>query len=267
MKLIEIAVSCLNDDILKIPHNFKDIFTSDKISIHVIHQTNNDKNYSEIINILKQYPNLRYSHLDQLGLPVSRNFALQNCKSKYLIPTDSDVVLFTSILSEIDNLFRELKQADYLTLQSYFDSTKKRPRRTFNNSKFRHTRRTLLSVSSIELILKVDSFKSKNVFWDYDFGLGARFGGGLETVMLQDAYQADLIGYYIPLPICYHEEISSGSEISLKKVYIRSAVFERSFGKVNGKLLATLFHIKNYKKYKHLSSFEVFKAILVDKKI
>lgn len=264
---IEVAISCLNKDLDKVYHNFKNLFDKKDVLIHVIHQTSDENDYSSTMKALTDHPNVRYSNLKKLGLPYSRNYALENCKAKYLIPTDSDVVIFPESLDPIRKFFQMNNNTDFLTLQSFHDEKAEKPRRNFSSSKFKHNKRTLLSVSSIEIIIKADSFLNKKVMWDLNFGLGAKFGGGLETVMLQNANSAKLNGYYLPLPLCFHKEASSGSEITIERVFIRSAVFERIFGKYRGKMMSLLFHIKNYKKYENLGPFNIIKKIIEDKGI
>lgn len=264
---IEVAISCLNKDIDKIDHNFKNLFDKEDILIHIIHQTSDENDYSNTIKALTDHLNIRYTNLKKLGLPYSRNYALGNCKAKYLIPTDSDVVIFPESLDSIRKFFQMNEDTDFLTFQSFYDEKAEKPRRNFSLSRFKHNKRTLLSVSSIEIVIKIDSFLSKKVMWDSNFGLGAKFGGGLETVMLQNAYDANLNGYYLPLPLSSHREISSGSEVTIERVFIRSAVFERIFGKNKGKIMSVLFHIKNYKNYKDLGTLNVLKKIVEHKGI
>lgn len=267
MVKFEVAVSCLNDDIFKILSNFKNLLGVNEVNVHIIHQINNGKNYSSMIDELSVYNNVRYSHLSSIGLPNSRNYALENCKAEYLIPTDSDVILFTDSFNIVLKYFEEDEELDYITLKSFYDLEKNKPRRSFDKDKKIHTRRSLLSVSSIEIVLKVKSFIDEEVKWDPDFGLGAKFSGGLETVMLQNAFKSNLKGLYIPVPLCCHHELSSGEEISLKRVFIRSAVFEKIFGKIGGKFLSFIFYVKNFKKYRKLGFINILEAIWSNKNI
>lgn len=265
----EVAISCLNDDINRILKNFNNILDSEQVKVHVIHQVTNNKDYSDIEKELLTFSNLRYSRLDKIGLPYSRNYALDSSTARYLIPTDSDVTLFPSSFETIEKVFEAPENADvdYVTLQSFFDIDQKEPRRNFKSSTFKHNRRTLLSVSSIEIVLKPKNFLDKNVRWDLDFGLGARFGGGLESVMLQTAYLSGLKGIYIPEPLCFHPELSSGAEVSLNRVFTRSAVYERIFGNYQGKVISLLFHIKHYPRHKKLGISNILTQILRDKNI
>lgn len=265
----EIAISCLNDDIYKIERNFNGLFNHDNICIHIVHQINIDKSYSEIIQSLSKIQNVRYSLIESKGLPYSRNYALESTDTIYLIPTDADVVIKEL---NLDFLKKEFKRgmsgsADYLSCQSFYDSEFSYPRKKFRTKAFKHNRRSLLSVSSIELILKVSSFKNKGVRWDKDFGLGSKFPGGLETVMLQDAYKAGLIGYYIPIPLCSHEEISSGNGLSPERIYIKSAVLERIFGKKIGLFLSVVYITKNIRGLKKTDLFKTLKAAIKEKNI
>ena len=131
MLKIEVAISCLNQDIFKVQKNFKNIFNMPNIFIHVVHQVNDNFDYNDVINLLSINSNLRYSRLDVLGLPLSRNFALEKCTSDLLIPTDSDVVLFDEEFEKISSIFENNSEIDYVTLESFYDCGKLQPRRKF----------------------------------------------------------------------------------------------------------------------------------------
>ena len=265
--LIEVAVSCLNDDVFRALNNIKEYSSSSTSTIfHIVHQVTNQLAYDEITTEIINLQGLKYSRLEEKGLPLSRNFALSNTKAKYLIPTDADVVLVANFEELVKNSFEKYQETDLISFQSFFDSDLSLPRKKFEPLPFKHTARSLLSVSSIEIVLKVDSFKSKNVSWDMDFGLGAYFPGGLETVMLNDAYRANLVCWYVPMPLSVHPEVSSGATINEKKVYVSSAVFVRLYGPLIGLLLSFAFYFKNSIYYKNLGISTVYKNILKGRK-
>lgn len=260
---IEVAISCLNDDVFKALDRIKKIFlrneNNNKIVVHVLHQVNNQECYDRVSNEITSTPGVRYSKLDVIGLPFSRNFALLNCKSDYLIPTDADVYLSNDFYSMVESTFREYNDADFVTFKSYFDLDHNKPRRNFKDCSYKHNWRTLLSVSSIEIVLDVKRFKHKNILWDKDFGLGAKWPGGLETVMLQNANNIGAVGYYVPKPISSHEEVSSGSEVSLSRVKLRTAVFLRCFGPAIGRGFSLYYHF--FSDMRFIKSYGYFKVL------
>ncbi|HHF2880027.1 TPA: glycosyltransferase family A protein [Vibrio diabolicus] len=260
---IEVAISCLNEDVFKAIDRAKRIFLrneyENKVFVHVLHQINNGKRYESVSEEIINIPGVRYSRLDKIGLPFSRNFALLNCKSDYLIPTDADVYLNDDFYSIVESSFRKYNDADFITFKSYFDLDYNNPRKIFKDFSYKHNWRTLLSVSSIEIVLDVKKFKDKNILWDKDFGLGAKWPGGLETVMLQNANSSDAIGYYVPEPISSHEEVSSGSEVSLSRVKLRTAVFLRCFGPAIGRGFSLYYHF--YSDMRFIKSYGYFNVL------
>lgn len=264
--LIEVAISCLNDDIFKALSNVKKYTPAESVTIHIIHQVTNEVDYKNVISEITREHNFKYSKLDKIGLPLSRNYALNNTTAQYLIPTDADVVLISNFNHIINNAFEKHTDAGLISFKSFYDHELTSPRKRFKLDDFKHSARTLLSVSSIEIVLKVDVFKAKKVLWDIDFGLGAFFPGGLETVMLNDAYNAGISCWYVSKPISIHPEISSGSHVSEKKVYIRSAVFCRLYGQLIGVLFSFIFYIKNPVYLKKLGFFTILKNILKGRK-
>lgn len=254
MRSLEVAVSCLNDDVFTVLERLRDYanqgWLSDEICFHVVHQVSAKEKYVSVTHDFSGLPLVvRYSRLEELGLPISRNYALRECKAKYLVPTDSDVTFFCHCFETFFKQIECIEKMDFYTLESYKDSAGKIPRRAFSESSFVHSRRSLLSVSSIEIIINVERFHEKNVFWDKDFGLGAKFAGGLETVMLQDACRLGLKGAFLPIPLCYHEEESSGAEVSYRRVSIRTAVFARIFGVFLGACASVYFHILSNRRF------------------
>lgn len=249
MCTVEVAISCLNDDLYKAIGFLDNIAVKNKVSIHIIHQKNIDKDYSSYYRKIDADARARYSILDELGLPASRNHALESCRADFLLPTDSDVILTEGFYDFVVKAFNNLPDADFITFQSYYDEKLTKPRRNFSSERFIHNWRTLLSVSSIEIVIKINRFKDKGVKWDPDFGLGAKWGGGLETVMLQTARSKSLRGYYEPKPLASHSEESSGAIVSIERVQLRTAVFLRCFGVLLGYFFSLYYHLLSDRRF------------------
>lgn len=261
-KKIEIAVSSLNDDIFNAINNFKRFSLLPGVFVHFIHQVTNEKDYSEALNDIDGVEAIRYSRLENIGLPLSRNYGLDNCIADYLIPTDSDVHLIDGFESVVRDAFLWEPNADYFSFQSYRSFEENIARRQFPAKAYKHHLYTIRSVSSIELVIKVASFRENNVAWDIDFGLGAKFKGGLENVMLRNACDKKLTGFYIPKRFSEHNEVSSGAHVTLERVYTRTAVFCRIYGVYLGFIASFVFHLRYRVYIKNLGSFNVFRFML-----
>lgn len=253
----EIAVSSLNFDLHRAIERFSDFFGISSVVVHFVHQVTDDGEYDCLVESLSRFENVRYSRLSVIGLPISRNYALSSASAKYLIPTDSDVVLFPRFLDVLREAFSNFQDADFITFKSYRDTDFSMPRRKYSDTEFVHNGRSLLSVSSIEIVLNVVAFKEKRACWDEDFGLGAKFPGGLETVMLQDAHRKGCRGYFYPKALSAHIEPSSGADLTGRRVYTRTAVFCRIYGLWLGMVAGVLFHVKNPRYFFKLGPFKV----------
>lgn len=189
-------------------------------NILVINQT--DNNEKLVFN------NIKMINYNELGLSKSRNRCIENLDGDICIITDDDVSFVDEYEEIIINAFEKNKDADIITFQTKTPEGKYFKK--YKSEGFWHNKRSLLKVASIEIAMKVDSIKKARVYYDEDFGLGAKYVSGEENIFLTDCLKKGLKIKYEPKVINIHEEESSGDILDAKAIYSKGALFYRLFG-------------------------------------
>lgn len=201
---------------------------------------------------------VRWLSFEELGLASSRNRALKEASGDILLLTDDDVALNLRGLARIRRIFVQQPDIDILTAQIHTpQGLLYKPYRAYS---FVHGRRSILQVSSAEIVLRVSSIRRASLRYDERFGLGARFPSGEEAVFLSDAHRSGLRIVYFPLVLSYHPFASSGKVFSLDSAVARGAVFGRLFGML-GYFASVVFV---WKKRRFFSGRKVLFAYLKD---
>ena len=183
----------------------------------------------------------RWFNINSLGLSKSRNYALGLLKKDEIgIISDNDVLMVANYKKIIKNAFKIFPDADVITFKAYnhdFTSLKK-----YSNKEFRHSKLSIMRVSSIEIVVKNNNIPS----FDEKFGLGASIPIGEENIFLSDCIDSGLNVYFIPEFICIHNDIThSGLNFNSVINGYRIKVFKRIYGCFLGGLIYLAFIFKN----------------------
>jgi len=224
MKVFDIIVSTMNERIYDTLTNFKK-YVSCNVGLIVVHQISDDKCYSDI-----NLENVTYIKSRSLGLPSSRNLGLLVSNADYVIPTDDDIKFVDNFEDSLLAIVAKYPDSDGFTMKVATDSNISNDYKSYKNYDFAHTRRSLLQVSSVELVLKRNRLIAEDVLWDLRFGLGARYPGGLEVVFLQNAWKKGIKLRFVNEYLCIHPDESSGKTFSKDSIALRAKIFKRVFG-------------------------------------
>ena len=166
---------------------------------------------------------------NEKGLAKSRNHAIDNSSSEISLISDDDLVYLDTIEETILEAFDKYKDADIITFQ--IKTPDKTPYKGYKSEVFWHTKKSLMSVSSVEIAFRRDSINSANIRFDERFGLGGDFPTGEEIIFLTDAFNKGLKILYIPKPIVIHPLESSGKNYDNEQlIEAKGAMFYRLFG-------------------------------------
>ena len=234
-KVVEIIVSTMNDNVYKAISDFE-CYVADNVVVTIIHQVSNGKEYNIEAEVV------RYFQYAEVGLPSSRNRGLENAVGDILLPTDDDVYFESNFTAMIVSAFDEFPNADVITFKA--KTPEGEDYKSYPSRSFYHNWRSLLGVSSIEICLRKDSFGENGPRWDPDYGLGAKFPGGLEVVFLQDCRRKLLSMVYYPACIVFHPAESSGKTFTPTTMRLRGAILARAFNVIVGPILAHAFYFK-----------------------
>lgn len=240
---IQILISTMNRmdfDFLKAMFVFTDF---SNFNLLVVNQTNSDR------LLQSNFENIEVINSFEKGLSKSRNLALQRASKDLVVLTDDDVIFQSGFEDFVLNAFNSNPNHDGFRFQYENENrilSKKYPKKFLSKlSDFE-----ILNASSVELVFKKDSIKSKGLLFDENFGLGSKFYMGEEAIFVSDAIKKGLNIGFVPKTILIHSDLSTGEKTSSSKLYfIQSAVFYRIFGKLylNWVALKLFFDLKQGK--------------------
>lgn len=178
------------------------------------------------------------------GLAKSRNHALNHAEADICHISDDDLEYLEDMKANILQAFIQYPEADIITFQ--IKTPDGLPYKKYKNKTFWHTKKTLMKVSSVEIVYRRESIKRVNLSFDIHFGLGSIFPTGEEIIFLTDALVKGLKILYIPTPIVVHPIESSGKNYdNIALIKAKGAMFYRIFG-FSGYIIAMLFAYKKY---------------------
>lgn len=226
MQSVELVVSTIDDNVQRVPNVF--LPEEENVGYRVIHQDPYDSFQEEYLPKEFSRSDVAYHRFVEKGLPSSRNRAIELTNGDIVFPTDDDVQYFKDGIDVVRREFENNPDVDIVTFKARVPDGN--ARKHYRDMKFVHTYRTLLQVSSYEFAIRLSSAKTLNLKWDNNFGLGARYGGGLEVVFLQEAYKKGASCVFLPEFVVTHPEESSGRQTNAENAFVRGAVYGRVFG-------------------------------------
>ena len=167
--------------------------------------------------------------LPSRGVAKSRNAAISNTETKYLLFGDDDIVFNEDSINSAIAYLESHSDISILLLQTVDE--KNVLRKSYPSKAHNLKLTNSAKAATYEMIIRVEDFKSKSIYFDEDFGAGAKNYLGDEYILIADALRAGLIGRFLPIVIATHPSESSGSLRNTKAdALARSKVFSRVFG-------------------------------------
>lgn len=180
--------------------------------------------------------------LQSRGVAKSRNAAIENTTTEYLLFGDDDIEFKEESINAALEYLQSNPDISILLLQAVDETGKLRkpypkqahPLKLTNSAK----------AATYEMIVRVSDIKKKSVRFDENFGAGAENYLGDEYIFIADALRAGLKGYFLPIVIATHPTDSSGSFHNTKQdAIVRSRIFSRVFG-IWAPIMRLLFILK-----------------------
>ena len=135
------------------------------------------------------------------GLSINRNIALSQATAHLLLISDDDADYTEEGLKTVIDSFRENPESDIISFQ--YDSTTTRKFYPNESVSLVHPPKGYF-ISSIEIAMRRDSVQGK-IWFNENFGIGAKFPSGEEDVFLRDCLNRGLNGIFIPKTIVRHD--------------------------------------------------------------
>lgn len=181
-------------------------------------------------NVLtSNFATIRVININEKGLSKSRNLAINNAIKPICLIADDDVVYLENFDKDIIKEFNSITNASVIT----FNHQRIGLAHPQNNDKagYRHNKKTIMKVCSVEIVFKLDDIKKSGVCFDDYFGLGSYFETGEEFLFLRNLLKVSQKMYYNPKVILYHPLISSGECLGADRiVYARAALSCKLYG-------------------------------------
>lgn len=169
------------------------------------------------------------------GLSVSRNLGIAHCTTTYALLADDDVAYIEEGLHELLKIIDQSPQLDY----GVFKIKTLPGEPEYNNYPKQITKVTEIQhyISSIEVLLNVETLKKNKLKFDERFGLGTLLMKGEEEILIKDLIAQQSIGYYFPIYIVIHPYLSTGKK-KLKewKNYFTKGAYHYRINKTDYKL-------------------------------
>lgn len=167
--------------------------------------------------------------LQSKGVAKSRNAAIDNANTKYLIFGDDDIEFNESGIASAINLLDANPHISILLMQGIDETGNLRKSYPSKAHELKLTNSA--KAATYEMMIRVSDIKAAGIKFDEDFGAGATNYLGDEYIFIADALRAGLKGKFEPIVIATHPTESSGNiRNSASDRRARAKVFSRVFG-------------------------------------
>ncbi|MGP7823233.1 MULTISPECIES: glycosyltransferase family A protein [Proteus] len=257
MKKYTIAVSTLNIGILQYP--ISTLEKMEKVELLIIHQIS--KEYMDM-DFSPYYTKLQESGFSvriivsyALGLSKSRNIAIENCKTKYILFSDDDNYYVNNLIDILDKttINEPLQIYSFKIIDHDGQPFKKYP-----NTEMLHNNRTILRLSSIENLYDNEFILKNNIRFNESFGLGAQYPSCEQPIFAKDILNNGGKGKFYPINVTVHPKENSGDDFFRTiQAKTRRKMFLKMYG-FKGWLLITVFYLKKIKSVSIRNQFMFF---------
>ncbi|MFC6097750.1 glycosyltransferase [Flavobacterium qiangtangense] len=221
---LEILVSTMNRSNLDFLIPMFPFASFSDFNILIVNQTSEKK------NLVSEFSNVKVINSFKKGLSSSRNIALKNATGKILLIADDDVIYFPDFDQKIIDSFHQNKEASVICFQT--KTTENKPYSNYKNENLLMNKKQVFWVLSIEIALKSDEIKKKNVVFNEYFGLGAKFEDSESLFFLRRVIHNNLKVLFVPKYIVKHKKYSSSDELNSDRwLYARGANLYKRFQK------------------------------------
>lgn len=194
-----------------------------KLYILIINQTVKGKELNS------EFKNIRVINSFELGLSKSRNLAINNAKGDICLIADDDVEYIKGFQKVIKSAFNRLQNPSVIKFKIETFSNKEY--KTYpKKSKRLYNKKSIETISSIEIAFKRKQILSNNILFNKLFGLGSYFPSGEEYLFLKEALSKGLVIYFENKAIVKHAvERSTSNFASTNFIKTKAALYYHDY--------------------------------------
>ena len=172
---------------------------------------------------------IKVIQLASKGVAKSRNTAIDNCQTEYLLFGDDDVNFKVEGINKVINFLNSQPDISIVMAQAVDEDGKLRKHYPANMHSLGLTNSA--KAATYEMIVRISDIKKSGVRFDENFGAGAINYLGDEYIFIADCLRSGLKGKFIPVIIAQHPSDSSGNMTHTREdISARSKIFDRVFG-------------------------------------
>ena len=219
--------------------------TDQRFELIVVSQGNHD----DIEGVLNSTTlNFRHYRSEKKGLSLARNIGLSNAKGDIITVSDDDCWYPNVAFERVFEIFDDYGDKYQGFCLQVYDPDSEQYYKTYDFREYRITRSTVGKCSSIEIFYRRDQ-NSSSVFFDEEFGLGAKYPSSEENIFLSDLLKKGCKLLYYPEIIVFHRK-KDRKAIKFTDLRIKTArkMFNRIYGVFLGPLAYYAFILKHHKK-------------------
>lgn len=182
---IEVLLSCMHQKDFSITEKMN--LTTD---ILIVNQCDENRYEERVVNGRKE----RMIYTTQRGLSQSRNELLNNMVGDIGILCDDDVIYEKDYEEKIRRAYLELKNADIIVFDTIMLNTLSKREKIMRIRKAPKYK----NYGSVRITFKRDSFYNKNLWFNRNFGSGAKYSSGEESLLIRGANNKKMKIYEYP---------------------------------------------------------------------
>ncbi|MDT2813652.1 glycosyltransferase family A protein [Vagococcus carniphilus] len=171
--------------------------------------------------------NIKVYTFDEKGIGISRNSALMRSSADICIISDDDMVYVDNSSDIIKNAYKKYPDADMIVF-----NVRVHQNREIRNTVKKNGRVHMLNslrYGTVTFTFRRDSIINSNIFFSLDFGGGAKYGSGEDSIFIWDVIRSGHRVYSVSDTIAdvYNDDSSWFEGYNEKYFYDRGALFKK----------------------------------------
>jgi glycosyltransferase involved in cell wall biosynthesis len=237
--------------------------TYQQFEVIVVSQDHHDR-VETMLDSFKDKLTIIHLKSELKGLSIARNLGLSVVSGDIVTFSDDDCWYPLEGFGKVISNMNQFQSPDIFCFQIYDPEQKEFYKNYHDTYIEKLNTRQIFQRSSIEIFIKLGRIQKEELFFNEQFGLGAKYPSGEENIMLNQLHKKGYSLTYINEVVVYHLKPSQQSRLNIKTFNSKGPLFKEMFGPVFGSVMLTALFVKKYKSLDRPIQFYVsaFKEML-----